>query len=231
MSSRTDASPIVFVVEEDSSMRHSLVALIAGAGLEACAFVTLDDFLASAHVHAPSCAVLGVSIQELRTIDVQTRFGQRTGELPLIFITGEVDLPMTVRVMKGGAVDVLSKPVDGEALLRDIAEAVALSRAALEAYEHLAALRREYATLSKREREVLPLLIAGLLNKQVGAELGISETTVKVHRGRVMRKMGARSFAELVGKAADLGLSPHYRNSLTHNMPLLARLPLAPWQC
>jgi FixJ family two-component response regulator len=221
MPSLVDASPMVFIVDEDPSMRHSLVALVAGAGLEACAFATLDDFLASRRVRAPSCAVLNVSSRELGTVDVPTRFGERTGEVPLIFITGEVDLPMTVRVMKGGAVDVLCKPVDGEALLRDIAEAVALSRAVLEEHEHLTTLRHEYASLSKREREVLPLLVAGLLNKQVGAELGISETTVKVHRGRVMRKMGARSFAELVSKAADLGLSPHYRKSFASGVPPL----------
>lgn len=203
-----DATPIVFVVDDDDSVRRALKLLIDSAGWKSQLFATAHEFLSCPRVHAPSCLVLDVTLPDLNGLELQQRIAVDRADMPIIFITGHGDVPMTVRAMKGGAVEFLIKPFSDEVLLRAIANALEQSRVALAAEAEIQALRAEYAALSRREREVMALVASGLLNKQVATQLGISEITVKAHRGKVMRKMEADSFADLVTKAAKLGLSP-----------------------
>jgi FixJ family two-component response regulator len=204
----SDIAPIVFVVDDDESVRNALQLLIDSAGWQSRLFASAKEFLACARVRAPSCLVLDVSLPDLNGLELQKRIAADRPDLPIIFITGHGDVPMTVRAMKAGAVEFLIKPFNDDVLLRAIANALDRSCAALDAEAKLQALRAEYAALSRREREVMVLVTSGLLNKQVGGQLGISEITVKAHRGKVMRKMEASSLADLVNKAAKLGLSP-----------------------
>jgi FixJ family two-component response regulator len=199
----SNSAPIVFVVDDDVSVRESLQALIGCEGWQSETFASAEEFLSRPRALAPSCLVLDVSLPDLNGLDLQQRIADRL-DMPIIFITGHGDVPTTVKAMKAGAVEFLTKPFGDAALLGAIQQAIQRSHAALSAEAEKQGLRNRYASLSQREREVMTLVASGLLNKQVGAELGISEITVKAHRGHLMRKMQAHSFAELVKMAAEL---------------------------
>jgi FixJ family two-component response regulator len=201
-------TPIVFVVDDDVSVRESLELLIQSAGWRPQTFASAQEFLARPRLLAPSCLVLDVSLPDLNGLDLQQRIASDRIDMPIIFITGYGDVPMTVRAMKAGAVEFLTKPFGEEVLLSAIRSALERSQTALGDEANMRALRECYASLSRREREVMALVVSGLLNKQVGGELGISEITVKAHRGKVMRKMKADSLADLVTMAARLRLAP-----------------------
>lgn len=202
------ATPIVFVVDDDVSIRESLELLIRNAGWQAASFASAREFLAHPRVQVPSCLVLDVSLPDLNGLELQKRVAPDRSDMPIIFITGYGDVPMTVEAMKGGAVEFLTKPFSDDVLLGAIRDAIDRSRTTLRQETELRELRDGYARLTRREREVMGLVVSGLLNKQVGGELGISEITVKAHRGKVMRKMKADSLADLVTMAARLRVSP-----------------------
>jgi FixJ family two-component response regulator len=199
------AIPVVFVVDDDVSVRESLEALIETAGWRTKSFATALDFLNNSPDTSPSCLVLDVSLPGLSGLDLQQRLGDRR-DMPIIFITGHGDIPMSVQAMKAGAVEFLTKPFSDEVLLTAIRRAIESSSTALDRESEMEKLRRAYALLSRREREVMTRVVSGRLNKQVGSDLGISEITVKAHRGQVMRKMSADSLADLVRMAAALEL-------------------------
>jgi FixJ family two-component response regulator len=201
------AIPIVFVVDDDISVRESLELLIRNAGWHPELFETAQEFLSHPRVVVPNCLVLDVTLPGLNGLDLQERVALDRTDMPIIFITGHGDIPMTVQAMKRGAVEFLTKPFGEEILLNAIRQALERSHAALDLETQLRGLRNCYELLSRREREVMALVVRGLMNKQVGFELGISEITVKAHRGQVMRKMSAASFADLVNIAAKLGLA------------------------
>jgi FixJ family two-component response regulator len=198
----------VFVVDDDVSVRESLEALISTEGWRAEGFASARDFLARPPVETPSCLILDVNLPDLNGLDLQEQIAGERLVTPIIFITGYGDIPMTVRAMKAGAVEFLTKPFAEDALLGAIRHAIDRSTAKLRDEVELQALRERYGSLSRREREVMALVVAGRLNKQVGGELGISEITVKAHRGRVMEKMKARSLADLVNLNARLHPGP-----------------------
>jgi len=199
-------TPIVFVIDDDVSVRESLELLIRSEGWRPETFASAEEFLSRPRVLAPSCLVLDVTLPDLNGLDLQKRVAAERSDMPIIFITGFGDVPMTVRAMKAGAVEFLTKPLGDDALLSAIRHAIERSHSALDHEAEIRTLRDRYASLSPREREVMVLVVSGLLNKQVGGELGISEITVKAHRGRVMRKMKADSLADLVNMAAILRL-------------------------
>ena len=201
----SDAKPTVFVVDDDPSVRQALELLISAAGWEAQTFGSAQEFLSCARAPAPGCLVLDVKLPDLNGLEVQQRMGDDRIDLPIIFITGYRDVAMTVCAMKAGAVEFLTKPFADDVLLSAIQNAIDCSRAALSSAAELRALRQRYASLTRREREVMALVVCGQLNKQVGWELGISEITVKAHRGHMMQKMKARSLPDLVNMAAKLG--------------------------
>src|SRR6202049_1875010 len=201
------ATPIVFVVDDDVSVRESLELLIRSQGWQPETFEAAQEFLAHPRVFAPSCLVLDVTLPDLNGLDLQKRVIDRT-DMPIIFITGYGDVPMTVQAMKAGAVEFLTKPFTNDVLVDAIGGALERSLTAVRQDSQMQMLRSSYASLAPREREVMALVVSGLLNKQVGGELGISEITVKAHRGQVMRKMKADSLPELVTMAARLGLRP-----------------------
>jgi FixJ family two-component response regulator len=198
--------PIVFVVDDDISVRESLEGLLQSAGWHTDTFHSAEAFLSHPRSNRPSCLVLDVTLPDLSGLDLQERLADRA-HMPIIFISGYGDVPMTVKAMKAGAVEFLTKPFSDDVLLEAIRLAIARSRLTLHAEADLRVLQQKYSFLSPREREVMALVVSGLLNKQVGSELGISEITVKAHRGQVMRKMRATSLADLVNLAARLGPS------------------------
>jgi FixJ family two-component response regulator len=197
-------TPTVFVVDDDVSVRESLELLIRHEGWQPEMFATAGEFLARPPVFAPSCLVLDVTLPDLNGLELQQRVAVDRVDIPIIFITGYGDVPMTVQAMKAGAVEFLTKPFGDDVLLAAIRSAIARSTTALAREAEMQVLRARHASLSPREREVMALVVSGLLNKQVGGELGISEITVKAHRGRMMQKMQAASLADLVGIAAKL---------------------------
>jgi FixJ family two-component response regulator len=200
-----DVKAIVFVVDDDVSVRESVELLIKSAGWTPETYASARDFLARQRPSVPSCLVLDVSLPGLNGLELQQQLAERT-DMPIIFITGYGDIPMSVRAMKAGAVEFLTKPFKDDVLLEAVRGAIERSRAALQQESEMQTLRSCYASLTPREREVMALVVSGLLNKQVGGQLGISEITVKAHRGQMMRKMKADSLPDLVTMAARLGL-------------------------
>lgn len=198
--------PIVFVVDDDISVRESISLLAESAGWRAETFGCGEEFLARSRIGGPSCLVLDMVLPDLNGCELQALLADRA-DMPIIFVTGHGDVPTTVRAMKAGAVEFFTKPFGDEAMLAAISTAIRRSDAALADSSELNALRESYATLSPREREVMALVASGWLNKQVGFELGISEITVKAHRGHLMRKMKARSVCDLVRMASKLPAS------------------------
>ncbi|MGC2399045.1 MAG: response regulator [Acidobacteriaceae bacterium] len=201
------STPVVFVVDSDPFVRESLELLVRAAGWRAETFASGQEFLARPRSFVPSCLVLDVTLPDLDGLELQERIASERADMPIIFLTGNADIAMVVRAMKRGAVEFLTKPFDAAALLIGIQQAIKRSEAALGRENQLHTLRTDYGSLTQREREVMTLVVSGLLNKQVGGELGISEITVKAHRGNVMRKMKADSFANLINMAARLRIT------------------------
>jgi FixJ family two-component response regulator len=199
--------PVVFIVDDDASMRTSIQDLVRSVGLEVRAFGAAREFLQSVRPDAPGCLVLDVELPGESGLDLQHELASANIRLPIVFITGHGDIPMTVQAMKGGAVEFLSKPFRAQNLLDAIGQGIEQSRAWRKEAAGIADLRACYASLTARERQVLALVVTGRLNKQVAADLDVSEVTVKAHRGQVMRKMRARSLAELVRFADKLNIS------------------------
>lgn len=204
----SSVTPIVFIVDDDISVRESLELLIRNEGWEPETFASAQQFLDRPRGFVPSCLILDISLPGLNGLDLQKRVAIERTDLPIIFITGYGDIPKTVQAMKAGAVEFLTKPLNDEALLSAIRQAHERSRRALAHNAEVQELRSRYASLTPREQQVMSLVVSGLLNKQVGGELGISEITVKAHRGQVMQKMKADSLATLVKIAAKLHRPP-----------------------
>jgi len=204
----TTAKPIVFVVDDDVWVRESLETLIHDEGWQPETFASAQEFLDRPRTFTPSCLILDISLPGLNGLELQKRVAVERSDMPIIFITGHGDIPMTVGAMKAGAVEFLTKPFNDEVLLTAIREALERSRLALAQEREVKKLRERYASLTPRERDVMALVVSGLLNKQVAGELGISESTVKAHRGQVMQKMMANSVADLVKMTARLHHMP-----------------------
>jgi len=205
---KSQRKPIVFVVDDDVSVRESLELLIKFAGWQSETFASAVDFLARPRTTTPSCLVLDVSLPDLDGLELQKLIASERTDMPIIFITGHGDVPMTVQAMKGGAVEFLTKPFDDEVLLNAIRHAIRRSAAVIDDQAEITALLSNYESLTPRERDVMQLVVAGMLNKQIGLKLSISEITVKAHRGKMMQKMKADSLADLVKTAVRLGLAP-----------------------
>lgn len=202
------ATPIVFVVDDDISVRESIELLLRYEGWRPQLFASAEEFLSRSQPQVPSCLVLDVNLPDLNGLDLQKRIAVDRAETPIIFITGNGNVPMTVQAMKAGAIEFLLKPFSEEVLLAAIRNALERSRLALDRQAEIRELQDCYASLTPREREVMALVVSGLLNKQVGWELGISEITVKAHRGNMMQKMKANSLADLVRMATRLRITP-----------------------
>jgi len=202
----TPPDHIVYVIDDDPSVREAVTELLSSAGLNAVAFGSVAEYLMQPRPDLPGCLVLDVNMPDVNGLDFQEQLAA-TAHVPIVFITGHGDIPKSVRAIKAGALDFLTKPFSDEALLQVVAAAIEQDRKALRERADLAQIRARHASLTPREREVLPLIVAGLLNKQAAAELGISEITLQIHRSNVMRKMEAGSVAELVRLAARLDVS------------------------
>ena len=202
----TATEPIVFVIDDDASMRRALTNLFQSVGLGVEVFGSAPEMLQSRLPDVASCLVLDIRLPGLSGLDFQTELAKANIRIPIIFMTGHGDIPMTVRAMKGGAVDFLTKPFRDQDMLDAVVTAIDKDRKRREAEKVVTTLQALFETLTSREREVLTLVASGLMNKQIAAELGLAEITVKIHRGHIMKKMGARSLADLVRKAETLGI-------------------------
>ena len=203
----SDDLPVIYVVDDDDSVRASLKSLLEGVGWRVTAFASALEFLRYPRTAVPGCLILDMSLPDLSGLELQRRLARDRNAVPIIFITGYGDIPTTVQAMKAGAVEFLTKPFRAEILLVAIEGAIQRSRTSLDQHANLRILQERHRRLSRREREVMALVVQGQLNKQVGGELGITEITVKSHRGRVMRKMQARSLADLVKMASRLSVT------------------------
>ena len=208
----TETPDIVFIVDDDASVREALARLVRSAGLRVEAFASAEEFLNRARPDSPSCLVLDVQLPDLSGLDLQRRMVDANNDMPIVFITGHGDIPTTVRAMKAGAIEFLTKPLVEGDVLESIRQAIARDRVVRDHNAETAYLRARRASLTPREEEIMEWVVSGLLNKQIAGELGISEETVKVHRGHVMRKMGADSLADLVRMSERLGMSRRKRS-------------------
>jgi FixJ family two-component response regulator len=202
----TEPQSIVFVIDDDAEVRKALGSLIRSVGLQVETFGSAQEFLQAKRPKVPSCLILDVRLKGIGGLDFQSKLAEANDPIPIIFISGHGDIEMSVRAMKAGAVDFLPKPFRDQKLLDSIHLAIERDAARRQQEAEIARLRDRYEWLTPREREVLPLVVSGLLNKQIAAEIGTSETTVKVHRGHLMRKMGADSLPELVRMAEKMGI-------------------------
>ena len=207
MTKQAGPDAVVFVIDDDASVRESLKSLFQSVGLQVEMFSSADAFLQGQHPDAACCLVLDVRLPGLSGLEFQNELAKAEIDLPIVFLTGHGDIPMSVQAMKAGAVEFLTKPCRDQELLDAVRSALERHRSSREEHRHVAALRTQYASLTAREKEVIGLVTAGILNKQIAAEMDISEVTVKMHRGHIMRKMKARSLADLVRMADLLGVS------------------------
>jgi FixJ family two-component response regulator len=211
MQNLSESRPVIAIVDDDRSVREGLRSLIRSAGWSVETFASAQEFLARPRAKAPSCLILDLQLPDLSGLDLQKRMAAMNLEIPIVFLTGHGDIPASVRAMKAGAVEFLTKPVDEQDLLRAIQEAIDRDHRTRQQHADLRELRSRHDSLTAREREVMQQVISGLLNKQVAAEMNITQFTVKIHRGQVMRKMHADSLADLVRMAESLGIRSHKR--------------------
>jgi FixJ family two-component response regulator len=206
MSAQVEPQPTVFVIDDDASLREALASLFRSVGLQVRAFASASDFLQTKLPDGPTCLVLDVRLPGLSGLDFQSELAKANIEIPIVFMTGHGDIPMTVRAMKAGAVEFLPKPFRDQDMLDAVQIGLERDRSRRKSADDSAKLKASFDTLTAREQEIMGLVTAGLMNKQIAGELGVSEITVKVHRGNVMRKMAAKSLAELVRMADSLGI-------------------------